>query len=122
MHEIDLESVTSVNSLSQLFEIVDSHLILQALLSENEKHMDFENQLLHIEKMVQIIREDDDEMLVKHFPMLMMFLMTSGNYSKDDMHILLIDKIIQKVPQRAYFTITEESTIPKCTEISDIDI
>ncbi|KAF0276053.1 hypothetical protein FOG50_03104 [Hanseniaspora uvarum] len=122
MHEIDLNSEIAVNSLSQLFEIVDSHLILQALINKNNQEHDFENQLVHIEKMINIIRDDDDEMLVKHFPMLMMFLMTSENFAKNEMYTILIDKIVKKVPQRAYFTIAEESTIPNCADISNNDI
>jgi len=38
------------------------------------------------------------------------------------MYTILIDKIVKKVPQRAYFTIAEESTIPNCADISNNDI
>lgn len=95
MDELDLNSKSSINSLSQLLEIVDSHLILQSLLVDDNNESSHD-QLFYIEKMIHIIKDDDDEMLIKHFPMLMIYLMTSENYSTNEMHISLADKIIQK--------------------------
>ncbi|KAL6934335.1 hypothetical protein ACO0OL_002877 [Hanseniaspora opuntiae] len=121
MDELDLNSKSSINSLSQLLEIVDSHLILQSLLVDDNNESSHD-QLFYIEKMIHIIKDDDDEMLIKHFPMLMIYLMTSENYSTNEMHISLADKIIQKIPQRAFFTISEESALPSCFDITHDDL
>lgn len=121
MDELDLNSKSSIDSLSQLLEIVDSHLILQALLIDNNSEHKYD-QLFYIEKMIHIIKDDDDEMLIKHFPMLMIYLMTSEHYSTNEMHISLVDKIIQKIPQRAFFTISEESNLPSCFDITHDDL
>ncbi|KAL6931409.1 hypothetical protein ACO0R3_002872 [Hanseniaspora guilliermondii] len=121
MDDLDLNSMSSINSLSQLLEIVDSHLILRSLLSDNQnehKH----DQLFYIKKMIHIVKDDDDEMLIKHFPMLMIYLMTSESYTTNAMHITLVDKIIQKIPQRAFFTISEESTLTSCFNITHDDL
>lgn len=121
MDELDLNGNTSISSLSQLLEIVDSHLILQSLLMDNgsgQKH----DQLFYIEKMIHIIKDDDDEMLIKHLPMIMIYLMTSENYSTNESQIYLVDKIIQKIPQRAFFTISEDSVLPNCFDITHEDL
>ncbi|KAL6927612.1 hypothetical protein ACO0SA_004234 [Hanseniaspora valbyensis] len=105
MKNLDLNDKALIFNISQLFEIVDSTIIIKCLLEQEN--------FSSLELLINVVQDDDDEMIVKHFPMLLLYLLTCSQ----KIHYQLILKILNKIPDRAFFTVSEESTVPDCKDL-----
>lgn len=110
MHNVDLTNSSFIFNISELFEIVDSTTIVECLLKTEDISL--------IDHLIDIVKEDDEEMIVKHFPMVLLYLFSGS----DDSNYQLILKLLDRIPDRAFFTIGEKATVPSCENMNEEDI